>query len=625
MNEQCLACHREIAFQVERGLGLHGRERSSDCASCHPDHAGEDFELIAWIEGSPEAFDHDRSGWPLDGRHAALACRECHNRKLQRSEVMALAKRTDPDRSWLGLTRECASCHLDPHQSTLGADCAACHSETKFSPAPGFDHAAGAYPLTGKHADVKCEACHLVPGRTFLTAPDGTLAPRYRPVDHQECSFCHRDLHEGRLGPSCAGCHVTQGFAQVESKAFDHSRTRFPLRGGHAPLACEKCHDPGEAWGKRPRFDTCGACHEDAHAGKATVSGRRVDCGACHDERAFRPSTYTVSDHAASAYPLLGKHASVRCEECHPKRTPGADSVALGPALVVLRPPHGACRDCHAAAHGEQLRHRDDGGACEACHRVDGFKPSTFTVANHALLKLPLEGDHARAECAACHGPRRRDLPPLPELSGRGKAAVVLSPIDPSCVSCHVDPHGGRFAEGGARPHARGCLDCHSLDAFAPSSASVESHAAWGYPLEGAHRAVPCFACHQELRNAPPSIHLLRVEGSPRSLPFRIDGRRCADCHATPHGDQFAARADGGACETCHTVDAFRPASRFDHDRDTDFALLQGHAGVACARCHAVRGDASGKPVVIYRPTPRACRDCHVGRDAERLAPGGAS
>jgi hypothetical protein len=53
--------------------------------------------------------------------------------------------------------------------------------------------------------------------------------------------------------------------------------------------------------------------------------------------------------------------------------------------------------------------------------------------------------------------------------------------------------------------------------------------------------------------------------------------------------------------------------------------LLQGHAGVACARCHAVRGDASGKPVVIYRPTPRACRDCHVGRDAERLAPGGAS
>ena len=75
MTERCLACHTAIAAQRAGGRGVHGREaREKDCAGCHPDHAGRDFDLVRWDEGAAERFDHRRAGYPLTGKHAALAC-----------------------------------------------------------------------------------------------------------------------------------------------------------------------------------------------------------------------------------------------------------------------------------------------------------------------------------------------------------------------------------------------------------------------------------------------------------------------------------------------------------------------------------------------------------------------
>jgi len=58
-------------------------------------------------------------------------------------------------------------------------------------------------------------------------------------------------------------------------------------------------------------------------------------------------------------------------------------------------------------------------------------------------------------------------------------------------------------------------------------------------------------------------------------------------------------------------MDAFRPARRFDHNRDAAFSLKGAHANVPCARCHRSVAGPSGKPVVIYRPVPTACEACH--------------
>ena len=610
MDQRCLACHTEVEWMRAQKRGLHARVKE-DCAKCHPDHAGRAFQLVSWDGGSPEKFDHARAGWPLEGKHAGLECRACHTPRFQRSPAARLIRVKDRARSWLGLEQDCASCHGDPHQGQLGQRCASCHGLQGWKPAPYFDHDKSRYPLTGRHVDLECGKCHLAPGLKLARSVKGTPIPLYRPLPHGECSSCHKDPHAGRFGAKCASCHTTDDFKRVSEKNFDHDRTRYPLRGRHATVACAACHDPKKAWGAKPAFASCNACHRDPHNGLGTLAGKPVDCAACHDVNAFKPSTFTVLQHRATPYPLEGRHAKVACEGCHARQAPAA-AATLGPARTLMRPPHARCRDCHGEDHGRQLAARPDQGACESCHGVAGWKPSRFTVADHERLKLPLRGRHVQIACAACHGARREGLPPPAGAATAGKAAFVFSLSERECVACHNDPHRGRFEPGGARPRAQGCIACHGPGSFRPSTMDVAAHASSGFRLEGAHRATPCQACHPELKATPPASTLRLASAGARALPLADAPTTCEPCHRHPHGTQFAARRDKGACEACHGLDAWSPASRFDHNRAAAFRLDGAHAKVPCADCHKSEKAADGTRRVIYRPTPTRCESCHT-------------
>jgi hypothetical protein len=178
-------------------------------------------------------------------------------------------------------------------------------------------------------------------------------------------------------------------------------------------------------------------------------------------------------------------------------------------------------------------------------------------------------------------------------------------------VSCHVDAHQGRFAHGGARPREAGCNGCHNSVHFRPSTFDVAAHDKSPFPLEGAHRAVPCIACHAELKQPSRRASLLLAGPAGMPLSFVAKHETCASCHNSPHGDQFAQRRDKGACESCHTLDAFAPASRFDHDRETAFPLKGAHARVACTQCHK---PVSGAPrsALVYRGLSSKCESCHA-------------
>jgi hypothetical protein len=93
-------------------------------------------------------------------------------------------------------------------------------------------------------------------------------------------------------------------------------------------------------------------------------------------------------------------------------------------------------------------------------------------------------------------------------------------------------------------------------------------------------------------------------------LPFSRSVRGCEGCHTNPHGDQFAHRQTA-TCESCHGVEAFQPASRFDHDRDTPFALRGAHEKVSCQGCHQQRTDVTGRRMVVYAPLSGKCESCH--------------
>jgi hypothetical protein len=109
------------------------------------------------------------------------------------------------------------------------------------------------------------------------------------------------------------------------------------------------------------------------------------------------------------------------------------------------------------------------------------------------------------------------------------------------------------------------------------------------------------------------STLLLNSRAVPK-LPFGEQRNTCAACHDTPHGNQFAVRKDRGECASCHGVDAFAPATRFDHNRDASFKLDGAHAKTACSACHSAARAATGASTVVYRGLSARCESCHSGR-----------
>jgi hypothetical protein len=179
---------------------------------------------------------------------------------------------------------------------------------------------------------------------------------------------------------------------------------------------------------------------------------------------------------------------------------------------------------------------------------------------------------------------------------------VVMMRPATDCVTCHVDPHAG---------HLTRCVDCHDPRAFHPAAIGVAAHQQYRFSLEGAHRAVPCVSCHDAMRR-PHATSTLRVAGwTGAPMLFDAPAGGCRGCHVDVHGGQFAKRPGGGACETCHDATAFRPAGRFDHERDAAFSLKGAHANVPCEKCHKPSRSAGGKPFTIYRGVPSACEACH--------------
>jgi hypothetical protein len=531
MTRNCLTCHREIALLTGEHRGLHGKLDDPRCASCHPDHAGREFRLIDWGPRGPEGFEHSRAGWSLEGRHTAIRCRDCHATKFVSPMLAPLIKRKDATESWLGLSKECRSCHADPHMS--------------------------------------------------------------------------------RLGEVCADCHVADSWHRIDRK-FDHSKTRYPLLGRHAAVDCARCHDPVRAWGGKPAFGSCTDCHKDPHRGDATLVGERVDCVACHTIEGFRPSTYTIDMHDRSPYPLRGAHRRVGCDRCHTSTS----------SLVRMRPRHGGCGDCHADAHGGQLAQSATGQDCGKCHSIDAWRPAGFGIDEHRATRFPLEGRHAKAACTACHAADRIDLSPPRVLGEPGSARVALALSDSTCVDCHQNPHEGRFPRAGVLPAIDGCAGCHGFDSFRPAVVDPEDHDRLGYHLEGAHLAVACQKCHEELGRGTSGSSLSKAPVRIPALPFGHGRRSCSECHVDPHEGQFPAGPGGILCDRCHDTEAFRPASRFDHERDAAFHLSGAHRAVRCSQCHPAIEGAAGTKKIRYRPTPTQCEACHGNSQASSPAHG---
>jgi hypothetical protein len=328
---QCSSCHRDP----------HAGRLGPACSSCHGP--------ASWSPRSLASFDHDRTRYPLRGRHRSVACESCHRPR----EGFRLGH------------GQCRDCHADAHFGQLearsdGGRCEACHDVNGFVPAAfgSAEHAKTRYPLAGAHLAVACDACHSEIAAATLVRTQATgamLAPAKATTTARlrfastRCSDCHQDRHAGEVARylktgGCEACHLLAAWSSVR---FDHSQARFALTGAHASVACERCHlrlDAGTPR-QRPRLRglemTCQGCHRDPHGGELTRPGLASPCERCHTTASWAASRF---DHnRETSYPLDGAHARLACAACHRKET------RAGATVLRFKPLGKACKDCHGA------------------------------------------------------------------------------------------------------------------------------------------------------------------------------------------------------------------------------------------------------------------------------------
>lgn len=214
--------------------------------------------------------------------------------------------------------------------------------------------------------------------------------------------------------------------------------------------------------------------------------------------------------------------------------------------------------------------HLDGSDGCLACHSAE-----------HGV---------DRQRCLACHAP-------LAERVAAGKG-LHARPDHAECERCHIEHQGRDF----------------DLVYWGKSGERAFDHALTGYPLQGAHAPLACRSCHRQESIADPAPLLARKVDLGRT--YLGLQSRCAGCHRDVHRGQFGDTD----CASCHGLDRFKPAAKFDHARSR-FPLTLGHARVECVKCHPVAALAASNPVpgpaeaaapeVRYRGVGTTCAGCH--------------
>ena len=261
----CTTCHQitEAAFMT-----AHIQAYGNACLGCH--------DGLGTISKN---FDHSRVTFKLQGKHQALVCEKCHLNAQSTADFKTLSS-------------ACSGCHLkdDAHKGGFGKDCGVCHQTSGWKPST-FNHGLLQFKLEGKHAQVKCTDCHA--NNVFKGTPTN-------------CYACHQknDHHDGKFGQDCSVCHSTQGWKPA---TFDHNASAFKLTGGHASVACEKCHVNNVFKGTS---QVCSSCHADPAFHTGLFKG--MACSNCHNTATWSQAKFNLP------HPEPGvNHGGASCQDCH--------------------------------------------------------------------------------------------------------------------------------------------------------------------------------------------------------------------------------------------------------------------------------------------------------------------
>lgn len=376
-------------------------------------------------------------------------------------------------------------------------------------------------------------------------------------------------------------CLMLRGNIYAQFSPGELSRVHMQLEG---IKTCLQCHETG----KEISGQKCLACHQEI---KSAIDAKRgyhfrvaaQQCVACHKEHLGRDAKTiqfdkNTFDHAQTGFNRTGKHAIIRCEDCHSIKN------IKDPHILALVKETGretylglsqSCSDCHTDRHNATV-----GKECQGCHTTTAWRPATSF--DHSKTEFTLRGTHTKVACIKCHT----------DLEAREKEKPILFSTKPfsDCAPCHRSSHSVEFAGKQA------CSSCHSEEGWTSARASTKfNHDLTPFRLIGKHATVQCEKCHKSTAISIPGQRL------------KLAHNTCRDCHTDYHKGEFAARFES-KCETCHTPFGFRPATYTIAAHSTArFPLTGAHVATPCEKCH-VSGNDGRK---IFRVANIQCDGCH--------------
>ncbi|MEM7282807.1 MAG: cytochrome c3 family protein [Pseudomonadota bacterium] len=456
-----------------------------------------------------------------------------------------------------------AEAHAD-----LEKDCNVCHERSSDQP-----------------TEALCLACHEAVAEDLATNTGfhGKLAV----ANSASCIACHTD-HEGR----------DADIVGMNSGAFSHDFTDFPLHGAHLGVSCDGCHATNGDF--RDASESCHGCHkqDDTHQGNFGEA-----CLTCHNDQTWMD---IIFDHQATAYPLTGAHKDTACQDCHQnqnfEQTPQSCNTCHNVDDVHEGNNGTACQDCHSTASWKQnkfdhlaetgfpLSDGHSGLLCQDCHTRDDFKDNLVSDCYACHKTDDSHQERMGAKCGDCHSTQTWSEAMF-DHSETG-FELLGAHTDVQCVSCHKESTDVSLSTTCRDCHASddvhagqlnaSCGDCHGNNDWI--SDVVFDHDLTDFPLTGLHAATQCQACHQSNR-------------------FKEAELECGSCHQDddPHQETL-----GNQCSTCHNTNDWNSWS-FDHNLQTTFPLIGSHEGLSCTSCHS--------PSTKLEDTPSTCASCHQADD----------
>ncbi len=365
LGSECNSCHNTVTFRPAPGFDhnesafkLTGAHLKVDCINCHPkeQRGGKEFQKFKGLSFSTcsschrdvhegrfgqncqschvtasfrqinqAAFDHNKTRFPLVGKHSDVSCNSCHKSSIREKPEF----------------ERCTSCHSDYHkgQFTVNektADCSDCHNEYGFSPSLFTieRHNKSKFKLTGAHLATACQSCHLKNNEWLFENISA------------ECIYCHNNVHGKELTVkylpenNCGFCHSTERWNTID---FDHNQTDFKLLGKHTGLNCRDCHYKESTGGEKffmfaSLNSNCEVCHTDIHQGQFRVEGV-TDCMKCHTFENWNPVLF---DHNKTKFSLVGAHQNLDCSRCH------KEVESQGIKFIQYKMEDFRCASCHS-------------------------------------------------------------------------------------------------------------------------------------------------------------------------------------------------------------------------------------------------------------------------------------